>query len=61
MNKEGKAADFYLDEDPQLVALYDAYGEGVWAAMEASDVQETDRQIKGTQLSVVVQIFSVVV
>ena len=61
VNKEGKTADCYLDDDPQLVALYDGYGEGVWAAMEASDVQETDRQIKGTPLSIVVQMFSIAV
>ena len=47
INKEGKTAVSYLKENPQLMALYDTYGDGIWAAIETNNVQETHRLIKG--------------
>jgi hypothetical protein len=47
VNKEGKIADAYLEDNPQLLALYDGYGEGIWTAIETSNIQETERLIKG--------------
>ncbi|UJR25710.1 hypothetical protein I4U23_007061 [Adineta vaga] len=47
VNKEGKTVDAYLDDNPQLNALYDGYGDGIWAAIATSNVPETERLIKG--------------
>ncbi|CAF4218601.1 unnamed protein product, partial [Rotaria sordida] len=47
LNKEGKAADAYLEDNPQLTALYAGYGEGIWAAIEMNNIQEAERLIKG--------------
>ncbi|CAF0854772.1 unnamed protein product [Adineta ricciae] len=47
VNKEGKVADAYLDDNPQLNALYGGYGEGIWNAIETSNIQETERLVKG--------------
>lgn len=30
------------------MALYEGYGEGIWAAIESSNTPETERLIKGT-------------
>lgn len=48
VNKQGKRADDYLEDNPQLMALYEGYGEGIWAAIESSNTPETERLIKGT-------------
>lgn len=37
----------YLGEDPQLIAFYDAYGDGIWEAIQSSNVAETERLVKG--------------
>ncbi len=50
VNKQGKTADAYLEDNPQLIALYEGYGEGIWAAIETSNVQETERLVKGKSL-----------
>lgn len=47
LNKEGKAADAYLDEHAQLISLYKGYGEGIWAAIETNNIQEVEQLIKG--------------
>ncbi|CAF1667014.1 unnamed protein product, partial [Rotaria sordida] len=47
LNKEEKAADAYLEDNPQLTALYAGYGEGIWAAIEMNNIQEAERLIKG--------------
>ncbi|CAF2719841.1 unnamed protein product [Rotaria sp. Silwood2] len=47
LNKQGKTADAYLEDNPQLIALYTGYGKGLWAAIEMNDIQETERLIKG--------------
>ena len=47
LNKQGKRADDYLEDNPQLMALFDGYGEGIWAAIETSNIQEVERLIKG--------------
>ncbi|CAF0982468.1 unnamed protein product [Rotaria sordida] len=47
LNKQGKAADAYLEDNPQLTALYAGYGEGIWAAIEMNNIQEAERLIKG--------------
>lgn len=51
VNKEGKAADAFLDDNPQLNALYDGYGDGIWSAIETNNVQETERLIKGINVA----------
>ena len=47
VNKQGKTADAYLDDNPQLIALYEGYGEGIWSAIETSNISETERLVKG--------------
>ncbi|CAF4754813.1 unnamed protein product [Rotaria sp. Silwood1] len=47
LNKQEKTADAYLEDNPQLIALYAGYGEGIWAAIEMNNIQETERLIKG--------------
>ncbi len=47
VNKEGKTADAYLEDNPQVIALYNGYGEGIWKAIETSNIPETERLIKG--------------
>jgi hypothetical protein len=47
VNKEGKTADAYLEDNLQLMALYQGYGDGIWTAIETSNIQETERLIKG--------------
>ncbi|CAF1255872.1 unnamed protein product [Rotaria sordida] len=47
VNYEGKTANTYIKNNPQLAALYKGYGEGIWAAIEVSNIQETERLIKG--------------
>jgi hypothetical protein len=47
VNKQGKTVDAYLDDNPQLLAAYNGYGEGIWSAVETSNIQETERLIKG--------------
>jgi hypothetical protein len=51
VNKEGKRADAYLDENLQLIALYDGYADGIWAAVEMNNIQEAERLIKGNPYS----------
>ncbi|CAF3337503.1 unnamed protein product [Rotaria sp. Silwood1] len=46
LNKQEKTADAYLEDNPQLIALYAGYGEGIWAAIEMNNIQETERLIK---------------
>ncbi len=50
VNKQGKTADAYLEDNPQLIALYEGYGDGIWSAIETSNIQETERLIKGKLL-----------
>jgi hypothetical protein len=50
MNNEGKTADVYLGDNPQLQALYKSYGDGIWAAIETSNIPETERLIKGKRI-----------
>ncbi len=47
VNKQGKTADAYLEDNPPLIALYNGYGEGIWKAIETSNIQEAERLIKG--------------
>jgi hypothetical protein len=47
VNHEGKIAEAYLGDNPQLTTLCKGYGGGIWAAIETSNVQETERLIKG--------------
>ncbi|CAF0846921.1 unnamed protein product [Rotaria sp. Silwood1] len=47
VNHEGKIANVYIKNNSQLTALYKGYGEGIWAAIETSNIQETERLIKG--------------
>jgi hypothetical protein len=47
VNKQGKTVDAYLEDNPQLIAVYNGYGEGIWSAIETSNIQETERLIKG--------------
>ncbi|CAF4849901.1 unnamed protein product, partial [Rotaria sp. Silwood2] len=47
VNHEGKTANTYIKNNPQLTTLYKGYGEGIWAAIESSNIQETERLIKG--------------
>ncbi|CAF2886304.1 unnamed protein product [Rotaria sp. Silwood2] len=46
VNHEGKTANTYIKNNPQLTTLYKGYGEGIWAAIESSNIQETERLIK---------------
>ncbi|CAF3948332.1 unnamed protein product [Adineta steineri] len=46
-NKEGKTPSAYLKENPQLVALYDGYEDGIWTAVETCNIEETERLVKG--------------
>jgi hypothetical protein len=47
VNKEGKTADAYLEDNLQLTALYQGYGTGIWTAIETSNIPETERLMKG--------------
>jgi hypothetical protein len=47
VNHEGKRADAYLGNNPQLEAFYKGYGDGIWAAIEANNIEETERLIQG--------------
>jgi len=47
VNHEGKTADAYLGDNPQLETLYKGYGDGIWTAIETSNIPETERLIKG--------------
>ena len=47
VNKQGKTANAYLEDNPQLLALYEGYGAGIWQAVETNQIQETERLIKG--------------
>ena len=46
-NKSGKTAGHYLNEDPQLIAFYESYGDGIWEAVQTSNVDTVERLIKG--------------
>jgi hypothetical protein len=46
-NHEGKTADAYISDNPQLEALYKGYGQGIWAAIETNNLPETKRLIQG--------------
>ena len=47
LNHKDKRADAYLTDNPQLATLCQGYGQGIWAAIESSNVQETERLIQG--------------
>jgi hypothetical protein len=47
VNKQGKTASDYLEDNPQLIALYEGYGDGIWSAVETSNIPETERLVKG--------------
>ncbi|CAF0899953.1 unnamed protein product [Adineta steineri] len=47
VNHEGKTADVYIKNKPQLKAFYKAYGEGIWAAIETCNIQECERLMTG--------------
>ena len=47
LNRQNNRADAYLTDNPQLVALCRGYGQGIWAAIEDSDIPETERLIQG--------------
>ncbi|CAF3648034.1 unnamed protein product [Rotaria socialis] len=47
LNKQEKAAYTYLEDQSQLIALYDGYGQGIWTAIETNNIQETERLMKG--------------
>jgi hypothetical protein len=47
VNIEGKTADAYIKDKPQLKTLYNGYGEGIWNAIETNNIQETERLVKG--------------
>ncbi len=48
VNYDGKTAAAYLRNNSTLVtALYKAYGEGIWAAIETTNIPETERLVKG--------------
>lgn len=44
-NKDGKRAEFYVKNNPQLNELIQSYGQGIWSAVQSSDVAETKRLI----------------
>ncbi|CAF1328391.1 unnamed protein product, partial [Didymodactylos carnosus] len=46
-NKEQKTADWYLEDNTQLVSLYEAYGQGIWAAIEENNFKLAEKLIKG--------------
>ena len=60
MNYEGKTADAYLGDNPQLQALYKSYGDGIWAAVEASNASETERLVKGNWSSIILNSLSLI-
>ena len=46
-NYYGKKANVRLGSDPQIKGLYESYGDGIWAAIETENLQETERLMKG--------------
>ena len=47
INREGKTAGDYITNSSRLKTFYESYGEGIWAAVESNNVEETARLIKG--------------
>lgn len=46
-NREGKKAGDYIKDNSRLAEFYKCYGEGVWTAIETSNIEETERLVKG--------------
>ncbi|UJR23215.1 hypothetical protein I4U23_026234 [Adineta vaga] len=47
VNRDGKTASDYIKNKPQLTTFYNAYGEGIWDAIEMNDLKETQRLMNG--------------
>ena len=47
VNRDGKTAVAYLDKNSPLASLYEAYGAGIWSAMESRDSVEVKRLMHG--------------
>lgn len=59
VNLESKTAEAYIPENLQLMTLYKSYGEGIWAAVESSNIQETERLMKGKKNLIIFLSFNI--
>ena len=47
VNRDGKTAAAYLEKNSPFMFLYEAYGAGIWSAIESSDSVEVNRLMHG--------------